>query len=519
MARAHREVELKLEVPPAGIKRLKRHLRRHPAVKAPPRTDDLTSVYFDTKGLRLRREGFSLRVRDTGARRVQTVKRSGNGSAGLFDRGEWEHAVDGRSPDWRAAKRTPLKRLLTKKLRAAARPLFESRIRRTSYRVRGRGGDLTLALDEGSIDAGSRSAPVSEIELEVEGGDPAAAFRFAQSLAALAPLTLAGKSKSERGYDLVTGAAPRAVEAARVPLTADMDAGRAFRAVAREGLRHLVANRPALARGDAEGLHQMRVALRRLRAALSIFSDVVADGGIGHVKRELKWLTRELAPARDLDVFLSEMPTPPRRFAEDGGDGVYRDLAGRQARAHARAETAVASPRVRKLLLDLARWIEAGPWTTAKGAQAKRRAQPIAKYAADELSRRRKTVEKRSRRIDRLDPRKRHKLRIAVKKLRYAAEFFAGLFDGKRAHKRRKAFLAVLKRLQSALRGLNDIATRERLGAAVARSSGPRAKRAGPQRAFAAGWITATEEARAAPLLGAAAKAAAALRKTGPPWA
>src|SRR5580704_12035149 len=76
MGRAHREVEIKLEVPPAGIKRLKRHLRRHPAVKDPPQTHDLTSVYFDTKRLRLRREGFSLRVRDTGARRVQTVKQS-----------------------------------------------------------------------------------------------------------------------------------------------------------------------------------------------------------------------------------------------------------------------------------------------------------------------------------------------------------------------------------------------------------------------------------------------------------
>jgi triphosphatase len=519
MARAHREVEIKLEVPPAGIKRLKRHLRRHPAIKHPPQTHDLTSVYFDTKQQRLRREGFSLRVRDTGARRVQTVKRSGDGSAGLFDRGEWEHAVEGKNPDWRAARRTPLKRLLTKKLRAGTRPVFESRIRRTSYRVGGRGGYLTLALDEGSIDAGNRSVPVSEIELEIDEGDPAAAFRFAQSLAALAPLTLAGKSKSERGYDLVTGAAPRAVTAAPVPLTAGMNAGEAFRAVAREGLRHLVANRPALSHGDAESLHQMRVALRRLRAALSIFSDIVADGRIGHIKRELKWITGELAPARDLDVFLSEMPTPPRRFAKAGGDGVYRDLVARRARAHARAEKAVSSPRFRTLLLDLARWIEAGPWTAAKGAPAKRRAQPIGKYAAHDLSRRHKNVNKRSRQVERLDPRKRHKLRIAVKKLRYAAEFFAVLFDGKQARKRRKAFLAVLKRLQGALGGLNDIAARERLGTTVMRSSGRRAKRAGPQRAFAAGWITATEEARAAPLLKAAAKAAAALRKTGRPWA
>src|SRR5262249_3226737 len=227
-----------------------------------------------------------------------------------------------------------------------------------------------------------------------------------------------------------------------------------------------VANRAAVCRGDPEGVHQMRVGLRRLRAAISLFSDVVSDSTLARIKTELKWLTKALAPARDLDVFLAEMPSLPRRLAASGGDGFHDELAGRQARAHDRAEQVVGSDRFHKMILDVAQWVEAGPWTKA-GTTRRRRAQPSADFAIDELSRRHKKIRKRARKVKTLDPQQRHKLRIAAKKLRYGVEFFAGLFARKRLNKRRKAFLAVLKDLQSALGGLNDVAARDHLGAAV----------------------------------------------------
>jgi CHAD domain-containing protein len=261
----------------------------------------------------------------------------------------------------------------------------------------------------------------------------------------------------------------------------------------------------------------MRVGLRRLRAAMSLFSDVVSDGKLGRIKAELKWLTKALAPARDLDVFLAEMPRLPRRLARSGGEGFHDELAGRQARAHERAERAVSSDRFHRLVLDVAQWVEAGPWTKAGAAAAKqRRARGSADFAIDELSRRHKKIKKKARKVKTLDPRRRHKLRIAAKKLRYGVEFFAGLFASKPLRKRRKAFLAVLRDLQSALGGLNDVAAREQLGTTVAAK--PRARHAQPQRAFAAGWVTATEEARAKPLLKTAVKAGRALRHTKRPW-
>jgi triphosphatase len=518
MAAMHRETEIKLELPPAAVDRLKRHLRRHAKLKEPAQENDLTSIYFDTKRQRLRRAGFSLRVRDIGGQHVQTVKYSGNGSAGLFDRGEWEQTIEGQSPDWKAVKKTPLAPLMKKKLRAKTKSVFTTRIRRTSYRLRNRGGDLNLVLDHGSIDAGSRSAPVAELELEVENGRAAAAFAFVQRLRRVAPLLPAVKSKAEHGYELLAAESAHAVKSAPVPLSADMNVEQAFRAIGRECLRHVIANRAALCRGDPEGVHQMRVGLRRLRAAMSLFSEVASDSRLPRIKAELKWLTQALAPARDLDVFLAEMPQMPRRLATSGGVGFRDELAGRQARAHDRAEQAVRSDRFAALLLDVAQWLEAGPWISAGAKSARRRReQSVEDFAIDELSRRRKKIRKRARKIKTLDPRDRHKLRIASKKLRYGVEFFAGLFDGKRLTKRRKTFLAALKDLQKSLGGLNDIAAREQLGAAVAGK--PRRRRTQPQRAFAAGWVTATEEARAEPLLEQAVKASRALGAAPRPWA
>jgi inorganic triphosphatase YgiF len=517
MAQPHREVEIKLEIDPAAVKRLTRYLRAHANLREAPQVNDLRSVYFDTKRQRLRRKGFSLRVREIGGQRVQTIKHSGNGAAGLFERAEWEETIEGRDPDWKVAKRSGLAPLVNKKLRARAKPVFETRVRRTSYRVRGRGGDIKLVLDEGSIKADARSTPVAEIELEVEKGRPATAFEFARALARIAPLILSTKSKAERGYDLLAGEQAQAVKSAPVPLTAEMTVEQAFRAIGHECLRHFAANRAAVCQGDLEGVHQMRVGLRRMRAAISLFSDAVNDSRLARIKAELKWLTKELAPARDLDVFLAEMPRLPRRLAISGDEGFRDELAGRRERAHERAEQAASSDRFRTLLLDVAQWLEGGPWTRAGGAPGKRRAQAIEDFTVDELSRRRKKIKKRARKLKALDPGQRHKLRIASKKLRYGVEFCAALFDGKRSRKRRKAFLGALKDLQSALGGLNDVAAREQLAAAVAAKR--HANGAKPQRAFAAGWITAQEEARAKPLLKAAAKAGRALRDARPPWA
>jgi triphosphatase len=128
-----REIESKLEFDPANLARI----RADPLLAA---TDSqrktLHSIYYDTADLALRKAGVSLRLRDTDGRFVQTIK-SSNGNAGLFDRSEWEHEVKDRDIDLIAATGTALGPLLSVRVRNALRPVFETRVNRTSRRVFG----------------------------------------------------------------------------------------------------------------------------------------------------------------------------------------------------------------------------------------------------------------------------------------------------------------------------------------------------------------------------------------------
>jgi triphosphatase len=126
------------------------------------------------------------------------------------------------------------------------------------------------------------------------------------------------------------------------------------------------------------------------------------------------------------------------------------------------------------------------------------------------LSRRWRKVRKNGKALGRLDPRRRHKLRIQTKKLRYAVEFFGGMFTSKQAVKRRERFLEALERLQDGLGDLNDIAVHEERIAAI----GTRRRQSSAKRAFAAGVLTGREHARVETVMKAAMQAYTDLAET-----
>ncbi len=295
-------------------------------------------------------------------------------------------------------------------------------------------------------------------------------------------------------------------------LAPDFDTRTAFQAIARACLYQLVANLPALQRDSADGLHQSRVALRRLRAAISLFSDMLPDWQTSDLKAKIKWLTRELAPARELDVFIRRVVKPVATGKPDapGMTNLTRGLRRRRAHAFARAHAAVESQEFRTLVLEIAEWIEQGEWTrNADDNLPALRDRPIASAALDKLRRRRKKIIKKGRQLDVLGKQDRHELRIRIKKLRYAAEFFAGAFPGKKAGRRREQFVDRLEKLQDALGELNDIAVHEELTAQVADIDEANSKRhkARSKKAFAAGRLSGREEARVAVVLKDARKA------------
>ena len=169
-----KETELKFKVTPQDLRKLRgaRVLRGKP-----PKEENLVSVYFDTPKHTLARNDVALRVRHNGAKRLQTIK--SGGLAGSFRRGEWEHETKGDVPNLHKARDTALAPLLTKKLKRRLKPVFETHIHRTSVPVRKNGTLIEVALDEGQVRAGQRSAPISELELELKRGKTGDIFKLA----------------------------------------------------------------------------------------------------------------------------------------------------------------------------------------------------------------------------------------------------------------------------------------------------------------------------------------------------
>jgi inorganic triphosphatase YgiF len=486
MGGAPREIELKFAAPPARASEIAGAIG--PLAAAAPQP--LVSIYYDTDKGALRRAGMALRVRRGGDKFVQTLKDDGDGA---FTRGEWEADVAGPEPDLAVLKATPAARVIAKGAKLVPRYVVEVR-RRTAEVTEGE-SRIEVAFDEGVAKARSEEAAFAELELELKAGPQWGLFALARKLAGTGDLTLSFTTKAARGSALASPPRSYAQKFSAPTLRPDATVGTAFQAVARACLRQVAGNAERLRyRASPEVIHQLRVGLRRLRSLITGFKTVVSDARLPAIKAELKWLTGELDAARNLDVLLQGdyRAAVHEKLDALGVKGLGVRLRGARRMAYVRAAGAVESERFRRLLLDLMVWIESGPWTGAPGL-ALPRDKPVCKFAAKELGKRRGKIIKRGKKLRELDEHARHKLRIEAKKLRYAADAFAGLFDRPR---RANAFIEALKEVQDALGELNDIVVGERLAHEAAATPG----RAETDSAFVAGRITGVQKARIAPL-------------------
>lgn len=511
------EIELKLAASPRALADAARLPWLRKLANGPVEHKKLVSVYFDTAKFKLRDNRLTLRVRKAGRERLQTVKL--NSAAVATGRKEWEAKIASQAPDFKLAKRTPLRRLITRKLKKSLKPVFETDVDRTVMPVRIRNSSVELAFDRGVIKTGARRLPISEIELELKSGEPADIAHLARRLANSVPVTYGAQAKSERGYALVAGTAEEPVDAAPIFLDRGLSAGAAFSLIGLACLHQIAANEAAVRKGKSEGVHQMRVGLRRLRAAISLFGRVVHGQETNDIKRELKWLTEQLGPARDLDVLVSESVEPLREtVAQKREIGLLEaELKAKRDAGFDRARAAVESARCRELTLQAALWLINGKWLRAKGALiTARRDQRAVDFASDVLRQRTRKIVKRIGKLKRLSARQRHKLRIAVKKLRYATGFFESLFASAKATKTRKKFEKTLKAMQEALGALNDIAVHEKLASRYAHAKAPAKKR--PEKAFAIGILTGREQGEARAHVATAAAAGRKLARARPFW-
>ena len=505
------EIELKLEVSADRIDRLD-SLSLLKGV-TPNKSKTLLSVYFDTAQQTLRNNGLSLRVRRVDDHYVQTIKKRDNRGAGLFERNEWECAIPNGRPDLHAAKNTPLTFLLSRKLRRSLKPLIETRVQRRSYSIRKNDSEIELTVDKGKVEAAGRSSPLCEVELELKKGKPADLFAFAHALGKFLPVTAASKSKADRGYDLLAKNGPGPVKSEPIALNPEVTWATAFRVIAQACLYQIAANQDLVRRGDAEGAHQMRIGIRRLRTAIALFEDILPDTQVQAIKADLKWLTGELAPARELDVFIKRVVKRAKGSNTDGPtlDAVAADFRKRREHALGKAAETVTSPHFRRLVLDAAEWIAVGEWTqNNEELSCSMRQRPVVGAAAEELSRRLKKIRRQGRHLVELDPEHLHKLRIRAKKLRYAAEFFAGVFPSRKSARRREKFVLKLEAMQDALGEINDIRVDEKLMRKMCRDH--------VRKAFVVGRLTGREDARFPTVIEDAERAFARFNEARPFW-
>lgn len=422
------EIELKLRFSPLRLREVMALPLLSPARGSVNRK--LAATYFDTPTLELRQRRIAFRVRREGRRWVQAVKDGGSAASGVHQRLEIENVLRDPHPDVSVLPRHPVTKFLaSRKVAESLQPVLHTEITRSLRLLEPAPGVLIeAAIDRGVIRSGRRREKICEIELELKSGPVSALFDLAQQLAQAVPMALEHRSKAERGYQLFRAeAAP--VKAVPVVLTREMTTGQAFLRIAAVALAQVHGNeRGVIHSKDSEYLHQMRVGIRRLRSAFSLFRDVLDETAMPQATA-LRTIAGALGPARDWDVFVTETlpvlrPALAAHVAAEAFEAVCRKC--RQS-AREKSKKSIKTIDYNNSMIVLGGWLAS---LDSDGGSAAWR-QPVRGCAVRILAARHARVLKRGRHLERRTAAELHRLRIAVKQLRYATEFFSSLFPGR----------------------------------------------------------------------------------------
>jgi len=418
----------------------------------------LKSVYYDTPERTLWRNGLTLRVRQNGARFVQTVK------AELRDdplrRGEWEARVSSLAPDIALAMPFIPEKLRAEIESSRVEDVFTADIHRHQRMLDLPSGTVEIAFDHGEIKAGERSMLVSEIELELKSGSASTIHELALRLCEHGEVRPSTRSKSARGFDLAADTPPVARRPAKLRLDPTIALDDAFAAILRSCLKHLLDAIPAAEDGrNPDGIHQLRVSLRRLRAALDLMRSVGSLSRLEQLRTDARWFAHNLSAARDWDIFETEtLPTIAKGCPTISGFEALGEVAQkRRSAAYDKARMILTDHRCAAFIIGLGGWIEARGWRSDVAAEILGQlAEPTTSFAGRMLSAQHVKVLKRGKHFKSQGAEERHRLRLAVKKLRYVVEFLLPLYDlGKPARR----YSQKLAELQEELGSFNDMAT------------------------------------------------------------
>jgi inorganic triphosphatase YgiF len=439
------EVELKFDIAPRDVRRLR---RAPPLARAKSAaTQRFHALYFDTPDEMLAARALTLRLRREGTRWVQTLKGGGRVAGGLHARDEWEFPTEEGTLDLARFRDTPLAALpeastLHERLHVA----FEVDVERTAWTVRpARGTVLEVALDVGEVRHGERRDPVCEVEVESKAGPESAVFDLALRLLDHVRLVPSAVSKAQRGYRLARGETLAPVHARCVVLDDGTSAARGAAAIMAAALEQVLANAEGVAASDhPEFVHQLRVALRRVRSALRVFRRAWGESRAREAQVPLRWITSVAGRARDLDVFASRTLPAVVQHAKWPADdvGLAERLHEARVRARRRLTAALRSPRYTRAVLALARLVH----------EAGSRGPALRPFAAKRLKKARAALLHEARALEAMDASSRHRLRIRAKRMRYALDACGSLYPARRM----KPWAEALSDVQDALGEAND---------------------------------------------------------------
>jgi CHAD domain-containing protein len=373
------------------------------ATVSAPTAQTLVAEYFDSDDLRLLLAGVTLRRREGGGDEGWHLKLpDGAGPAGpgkemparreirlSLARGDRDRS--GRHPTGNAADREPVPDELARLVRVHTRgnPLrpvarIETRRRTTTLRDAHGNSLVEIAVDDVAAQTLGRATALlrwTEVEAELTGGNSRLARAVSGRLrrGGLLPAQRSAKLERALGVSHLDAADGRRVAArgtrAGQRFSPKSPAGEVVLASLDAQAARLVALDPAVRRDEADAVHQMRVAVRRLRAFLAAFPMVVPSAATRHLRDELKWLGTVLGEARDLEVLEGAFramlaATPTEVVLGPVQATVTAHFAPRAARARTAVLDALDSPRYFALLDELDRMLADPPQAAAAAAPA-----------------------------------------------------------------------------------------------------------------------------------------------------
>ena len=477
------ETELKLRITPEELARLKRHalLRTYAATR--PATRRLYNIYYDTPKLELHKTEMALRLRRSGRQWLQTLKGGGSVKAGLHQRNEWEVPVSGAALDFALPDMADWDEHLPLSMRKKLQPVFVTDFSRTSRMLNFQGAEIELCMDHGQVSTEQHSLPICELELELKSGQPRLLFELALEILDVVPFELEGVSKAEQGFRLLSGFVDKPVKGAVPDFSRTDTLAEVLQTLIWSCLLHWQGNlRGAMESDDAEYLHQMRVALRRLRVVLGMAEKFRPDGQLSALNNEISALCVALGRIREWDVFIAQTLRPmcKRMAGHLGLQALLATCERQRADCYVALRGEAQARELQRLILRFSIWMSDGYW------QQQGEAVPKAHdFATRRLRKLAKKFAQSSKQLNVVDAGRLHALRIFAKKLRYSAEFFACLYDKQKT----KAFLAALSEVQEVLGQINDVAAAHRILDELAGQSADALATHQEAMVLAKGWI------------------------------